>query len=75
MSYLFRFKNQTRQGYRITNKLHDKRGRNYIVGKRNNDYFVGNGYDPGTGTWAQGYYDFSSRAEALKFAKKQAYKK
>lgn len=76
MSFLYRYKNQTRQGYRVTNTLHDKRGRKYIVGKRRtNDYFVGVGYDIGHGTWAQGYYDFNSRDSALKYAKKCAYDK
>lgn len=63
------FKTKTKQGYKITNNIKSKSGRRYIVGKRQDDYFVGAGYDDSNGIWDHGYYCFSSREKAVDFAK------
>ncbi len=69
------YKKTTRQGYPVKNTFKSKDGRKYIVGQRSNDYFVANGYNVEDGTWSQGYYGFSTRAKAINFAKKNAYRK
>ena len=77
---LNKFKNNTKQGYPVKNNF-GKGFRQYSVIERpkgtftSPDYFVANCYDKTTGTWAQGYYDFSTRKEAINFAKKKAYRK
>lgn len=65
----------TYQGFPIKNTFKSKSGRKYVVAQRKNDYCVGNCYDTSTGRWAQGYYDFPTRYDAIKFAKKNAYTK
>lgn len=78
-----KYEKTTYQGFPIRNTFRSKNGRKYVVierakginGRLNSDFVVGNGYNSFDGTWAQGYYDFPDRKSAVKFARKNAYRK
>lgn len=60
------FMEKTHQGYEVVTIYENENGRKFIVGFRPkvNSYFVGAGYNPNDGIWAQGYYDYKSEKEA-----------
>lgn len=75
------YKKETKQGYPVKNIFRNKTGRKYAVIERpkgtlfSTDYLVVSGYDTWDGTWQQGYHVFDTRDKAIKYAKKNAYRK
>ena len=60
---------RTAQGYDVVKIFENADGRLYVIGYRpaRKDYFVGAGYDTTSGSWRQGYYDYKSEGDAMKF--------
>lgn len=54
------YREQTKNGYKILSMTKDKLGRDIAIFQRENDYAVAAGYNSEDGTWAQGYYDFTT---------------
>ena len=57
------FSEVTKQGFQVR-RTYTYGGRNYIIAERADDFVIGLGYDPATGTWAQGIYDFQDMRTA-----------
>lgn len=58
------FANKTKQGYLVVDKM--VKGKDvYVIIKRKDDYAVACGYDELTGTWRQGWYNYSTKEDAM----------
>lgn len=58
------FANKTKQGYLVVDKM--VKGEDvYAIIKRKDDYLVACGYDELTGTWCQGWYNYSTKEDAM----------
>lgn len=62
---------ETHQGYKILQTTKDNLGRDIVVAQREKDFVVGAGYNSQDGTWAQGYYDFTTLEAAQKFVSEE----
>lgn len=63
------YSKKTKAGWDIIMTKSEASGRKFIVGKKGSNYFVGAGYNADDGEWGQGYYDFETKDEAIKFLK------
>jgi len=63
------FLEKTSQGFDVHGIYKDENNRLYVIAYRplRKDWLVGAGYNPSTGLWGQGYYDFTSKTGAIRY--------